>query len=123
MVVVYQQEPKLTPEEFIDVLVRSTLAGRRPVNETDTIRVMIENADLILTARSDGLLIGVSRAITDFAYCTYLSDLAIDEKHQRQGIGRELIRLTHEAALVHHSGSSGGTEGSDLLPEDRHDET
>ncbi|HEY2146296.1 MAG TPA: GNAT family N-acetyltransferase, partial [Pirellulales bacterium] len=35
---------------------------------------------------------------TDFAYCTYLSDLAVAESHQRQGIGRELIRRTHEAA-------------------------
>ena len=30
---------------------------------------------------------GVSRAITDFAYCTYLSDLAVDESYQKQGIG------------------------------------
>src|SRR5258705_331703 len=49
----------------------------------------------------DGLLVGVSRAITDFAFCTYLSDLAVDEKYQRQGIGRELIRRTHEAAGLH----------------------
>jgi len=40
----------------------------------------------------------VSRAITDFAYCTYLSDLAVDIEFQKQGIGRELIRRTHEAA-------------------------
>ena len=47
---------------------------------------------------SAGRLVGVSRAITDFSYCTYLSDLAVDRDYQRQGIGRELIRLTHEAA-------------------------
>jgi len=40
----------------------------------------------------------VSRAITDFAYCTYLSDLAVDVEYQRLGIGQELIRRTHEAA-------------------------
>ena len=99
--VTYRLEPDLTPEEFIDVLVRSTLAERRPVHDLDTIRAMLKNADVILTARLDGLLVGVSRAITDFAYCTYLSDLAVDEKHQRQGIGRELIRRTHEAAGLH----------------------
>lgn len=59
---------------------------------------MLRNADVIITAQHEGLLLGVSRAITDFAYCTYLSDLAVDERHQRQGIGRELIRRTHEAA-------------------------
>jgi len=55
----------------------------------------------LLTARFDELLVGVSRAITDFAYCTYLSDLAVDEQYQRQGIGRELSRRTHEAAGLH----------------------
>jgi predicted N-acetyltransferase YhbS len=60
---------------------------------------MIANADVMLTARNrDGLLVGVSRAITDYVYATYLSDLAVDEAYQRQGIGRELIRRTHEAA-------------------------
>jgi predicted N-acetyltransferase YhbS len=94
----YHQEPNLTPEEFIDVLVRSTLGERRPVHEPERIRKMLANANLILTARVDGLLVGVSRALTDFAFCTYLSDLAVDERYQKQGIGRELIRRTHEAA-------------------------
>lgn len=99
--ITYSLEPNLAPEEFIDVLVRSTLAERRPVRDLDTIRAMLKNADVILTARFDRLLVGVSRAITDFAYCAYLSDLAVDERHQRQGIGRELIRRTHEAANLH----------------------
>lgn len=98
MSVTYGLEPDLEPEEFIDVLVRSTLAERRPVSDLDTIRAMLKNANVIATARLNGQLIGVSRAITDFAFCTYLSDLAVDEKHQRQGIGQELIRRTHEAA-------------------------
>jgi predicted N-acetyltransferase YhbS len=97
----YQLEPDLTVEDFIDVLVRSTLAERRPVSERDTIGAMLKNADVIVTARLDRLLVGVSRAITDFAYCTYLSDLAVDVQHQRRGIGRELIRRTHEAAGLH----------------------
>jgi predicted N-acetyltransferase YhbS len=99
--VTYHLEPDLTPEDFIDVLKRSTLAERRPVSDLDTIRAMLKNADVILTARLNGLLVGISRAITDFAFCTYLSDLAVDEKHQRQGIGRELIRRTHAAAGLH----------------------
>jgi len=51
-----------------------------------------------VTARLDGRLVGVSRAITDYSFCTYLSDLAVDQDFQRQGIGKELIRRTHEAA-------------------------
>lgn len=98
MPVQYNVEPDLAPEEFIEVLVRSTLAERRPIHDRKTIERMLAQADVIATARSEGLLIGVSRALTDFAYCTYLSDLAVDVAYQRLGIGRELIRRTHEAA-------------------------
>ncbi len=96
--ITYRNEPELAPSEFLEILERSGLAERRPVGEAETIRAMLRNADLFLTARIDGRLVGVARAITDFAYCTYLSDLAVDQAHQRQGIGRELIRRTHEAA-------------------------
>ena len=101
MDITYQQEPGLDPAEFIDVLVRSTLAERRPVHDADTIHGMLAHADLILTARAGGLLVGVSRALTDFHYCTYLSDLAVDEKFQGRGIGKELLHRTHEAAGLH----------------------
>src|SRR5208337_3106078 len=94
----YQLEPDLSVEEFIDVLVRSTLAERRPVNDRPTIAKMLAHADILVTARHDGRLVGVSRAISDFSYCTYLADLAVDEAFQGRGIGRELIRRTHEAA-------------------------
>jgi predicted N-acetyltransferase YhbS len=62
---------------------------------------MLANADVLLTARVEGRLVGVSRAISDFAYRTYLSDLAVDEAYQKRGTGRELVRRTHEAAGRH----------------------
>jgi GNAT superfamily N-acetyltransferase len=101
MNVTYVLEPNLSPADFIDVLVRSTLAERRPVGRADVIRAMLKHADIIVTARVDNRLVGVSRAITDFAYCTYLSDLAVDEAFQKRGIGRELIGRTHTAAGLH----------------------
>ena len=102
MGIVYSVEPGLPVQEFVDVLVRSTLAERRPLSQRDVIAAMLANADVIASARTDeGLLVGVSRAISDFAYCTYLSDLAVDVAFQRRGIGRELIRRTHEAAGLH----------------------
>jgi len=97
-VVDYGLEPSLTSAEFVDLLERSTLAERRPVDQPETIETMLRKADLIVTARVDGKLVGISRAITDFSFCTYLSDLAVDVAFQSQGIGRELIRRTHEAA-------------------------
>jgi GNAT superfamily N-acetyltransferase len=99
--IAYKLEPHLSATEFVDVLVRSTLAERRPVTRLDVIQGMLKHADLILTARDEELLVGISRAITDFSYCTYLSDLAVDQAFQGRGIGRELLRRTHEAAGLH----------------------
>src|SRR4051812_43563060 len=74
----YTIELELRPDEFIDVLRRSTLAERRPVDDRATIIGMLANADIIIAARNEsGQLVGVSRAITDYHYCTYLSDLAV----------------------------------------------
>jgi ribosomal protein S18 acetylase RimI-like enzyme len=98
MTVSYKIEDDLSATEFIDVLRRSTLSERRPVDDRERIEKMLEKASVIVCARIAGQLIGVSRAITDFAYCTYLSDLAVDARFQRQGIGKELTRLTHMAA-------------------------
>jgi GNAT superfamily N-acetyltransferase len=92
--ITYQIEKNLSVEEFIDVLNKSTLGARRPVNELERIRKMLEHGNLIVTARANNKLIGVARSLTDFLYCTYLSDLAVDEAYQKQGIGKELIRLT-----------------------------
>jgi GNAT superfamily N-acetyltransferase len=94
----YQLEPELAADEFIDVLRRSTLAERRPVDEPARISRMLAEADVIVTARSGGLLIGVARGLSDFSYCTYLSDLAVDERFQRQGVGKELLHRLHAAA-------------------------
>lgn len=101
MTITYHLEPNLSTTEFIDVLVRSTLAERRPVKRLDVISGMLNHADIILAARVEETLVGVSRAITDYSYCTYLSDLAVDQAYQRLGIGRELIRRTHDAAGLH----------------------
>ena len=59
---------------------------------------MLRQADLIVTARNGRRLVGISRALTDFSYCCYLSDLAVDAAYQRQGIGRRLIAETQQSA-------------------------
>ncbi len=96
--IVYSLEPHLTSEDFIAVLRSSGLAARRPIHNLEQIEGMLKNADIIVTARLEGQLIGVSRALTDYQFCTYLSDLAVSRDHQRKGIGKLLIEKTHEAA-------------------------
>jgi predicted N-acetyltransferase YhbS len=90
----YQTEENLSVEEFRAILVNSTLGERRPIDVPETLSKMLQHGNLIITAREDGKLIGVARSLTDFLYCTYLSDLAVDETYQKKGVGKELIRLT-----------------------------
>ena len=98
MQIVYGLEPELSAQAFRDILVASTLAERRPADDVERLERMLRHADIILTARDGRRLVGVSRAITDFAYCCYLSDLAVDARYQRQGIGKRLIEETHRRA-------------------------
>ncbi|MFM1875435.1 MAG: hypothetical protein RL266_1172 [Bacteroidota bacterium] len=93
----YSIDDSVTLDEFREVLVNSTLGERRPIDDEETLTNMLAHANLIATARIDGRLIGIARSLTDFHYCTYLSDLAVDLNHQKTGIGKELIRLTKEA--------------------------
>jgi predicted N-acetyltransferase YhbS len=60
--------------------------------------LMLRNANLVITAWDQDLLVGISRSLSDFTYVTYLSDLAVRESHQRRGIGKELIRRTQDAS-------------------------
>jgi len=96
--IVYAVEPRLDAEAFIDLLRRSTLDQRRPVDEPARIARMLTNSNLIVTARSDGRLIGVARALADFGFACYLSDLAVDREWQRRGIGRALMARVHAEA-------------------------
>lgn len=70
---------------------------RRPVDDLERIGRMIAHANLIVCARDGERLVGIARALTDFSYCCYLSDLAVDAEYQRQGIGKALIERVQEA--------------------------
>ena len=98
----YSNNHPITEAAFIDLLQRSTLAARRPVESPECIKAMLQHANLLCTAWDDDVLIGVARSVSDFEYCCYLSDLAVDLKYQHQGVGRELIRLT-QARLGKHA--------------------
>lgn len=101
MPITYALEADLSVQEFRDVLIASTLAERRPANDLERLDQMLRRADIIVTARDAGQLVGVSRAISDFSYCCYLSDLAVHVAYQRQGIGKRLIEETRKTAGEH----------------------
>jgi GNAT superfamily N-acetyltransferase len=66
----------------------------RPIQDIPRIAKMLSNANLVISAWDGERLVGVSRALTDYSYCCYLSDLAVDVAYQKHGIGRELVRRT-----------------------------
>ena len=74
----------------------STLGERRPVKDRERMRLILANANLVVTAWEGELLVGIARSLSDFSYATYLSDLAVRGSHQKRGIGRELVRRTQE---------------------------
>ncbi|WP_018219844.1 GNAT family N-acetyltransferase [Salinispora pacifica] len=76
----------------------SGLGARRPIAEAGRLAAMVRNANLVLTCRVGGELVGIARSISDFSYVTYLSDIAVDRAYQRSGIGKALIAATQQEA-------------------------
>jgi len=69
---------------------------KRPVDDLTRIQKMIDNADVIASAWHGKKLVGIARVITDFVYCSYLSDLAVSKEFQNRGIGTELVNQIRE---------------------------
>ncbi|MFE2012233.1 GNAT family N-acetyltransferase [Streptomyces sp. NPDC059491] len=90
--------PDLDLGDVLRVYRESGLGERRPIEETERMAAMVRNANLVVTCRVDGELVGIARSVSDFSYVTYLSDIAVVRDHQRSGIGRELIDATREEA-------------------------
>lgn len=94
MNVEYKINEDITVDEFVSVLKQSTLAERRPIKDLSCMQGMLEHANLVVQARINSRLVGIARSVTDFNYCCYLSDIAVDKAYQGQGLGRKLIELT-----------------------------
>jgi GNAT superfamily N-acetyltransferase len=93
---IYQVETEVKAKEFRDLLMESGLGARRPVDDIARLEAMLRNANLVVTARLDGALVGIARSMTDFAFCCYLSDLAVSEKVQGRGVGAKLLEFTRK---------------------------
>ena len=94
--ITYRLGNDLDLDAVIDLYIDSTIGERRPVENRERMRRMLAEADLVVTAWDGETLVGISRSVTDWVFCTYLSDLAVRLDFQAQGIGRELVRRTRQ---------------------------
>lgn len=88
---------QLSLEQVIELYRASTLGARRPVDSPERMKQMLELANLVITAWDGERMVGIARSLSDFTFCTYMSDLAVHLDYQRRGIGKELIRRTQHA--------------------------
>jgi predicted N-acetyltransferase YhbS len=96
-VISYRTGNNLDVDAVIELYKSCSLGARRPSDDRQRMAAMLANANLVISAWDGELMVGISRSLSDFAYATYLSDLAVRDSYQKTGIGRELIRLTQEA--------------------------
>ncbi len=89
--IVYAQEQNLRVEDYVAVLGETTMRDRRPLANRARIGEMLAGANFIVTAREDGVILGLARCITDYAWVAYCAELAVRERAQGRGIGLGLI--------------------------------
>ena len=95
MEIQFRTNEKVTAEAVIEVFKSSGI--NRPVDDVKRMQTMIDNSNLVVTAWKGMELIGISRSVTDYSYCFYLSDLAVKKEYQKFGIGKTLIDITQQA--------------------------
>jgi GNAT superfamily N-acetyltransferase len=98
MTIAYAVE-RVGAEEAFDLLTRSGyFEGITLKVDAADVGQAFDGSNLVVTARHDGLLVGVVRALTDFSRHCFVASVAVDPNCQGQGVGRQLISRTHEAA-------------------------
>lgn len=90
----YQVNAELSVADVIRVFNASGIV--RPTQDAARIEHMFAQANLVVSAWHEGRLVGVARGLTDYSYCCYLSDLAVDKAYQRQGIGGALLEQVRQ---------------------------
>jgi len=92
--IVYKFDVMPAAQQVIELYKEAGLP--RPTHDPQRIKAMFDNSDLIVTAWDEDKLVGVSRTVTDWVWCSYLADLAVNPDYKRTGIGKKLIELTRK---------------------------
>ena len=94
MEIIYRKDIKPDTDQIVEVYNSSGI--NRPTTDKEQIEKMYANSNLVLISWDNDKLVGISRSLTDFCYCCYLSDLTVRREYQSSGIGKKLIELTKD---------------------------
>jgi GNAT superfamily N-acetyltransferase len=90
---VHKNKP-ITLDQFVSVYRRSNI--NRPVDDSARMQAMMNSSNLIVSAWNNEELIGLARCFIDYAWVCYLSDLLVDVKYQKNGVGKLLINKVRD---------------------------
>jgi len=88
----------VTPHEVAELFIE---LGWGTAKEYSTTRMKrsLENCDIVVSARNEeGELVGIARALSDFATTTKILDMLVAPEYQRQGIGIRMMRMIEALA-------------------------
>ncbi|MDX1678771.1 GNAT family N-acetyltransferase [Arsukibacterium sp.] len=82
----------VTEVELSEAIALYVASGiNRPTHQPERMQLMLQHANLIITARQQGRLVGLARCLTDYSFVVYIADLLVDKAWQQQGIGGRLL--------------------------------
>jgi ribosomal protein S18 acetylase RimI-like enzyme len=99
MPITYAVNEIIEVSDAVELLRRSRAAA--PSDDAHRLVRIVPEANVVVTARDNGRLIGLARGLKEDSGCCYLSDLIVDRAYQSQGIGEQLIRHAHDVVGEH----------------------
>jgi ribosomal protein S18 acetylase RimI-like enzyme len=96
MTIVYAQEQQLAVADYVAVLGDTIMRAKRPLANTERVAKMLAGANFVVTAREGGVILGVARCITDFAWIAYCCELAVKESAQGRRVGTGMLKFIEE---------------------------
>jgi ribosomal protein S18 acetylase RimI-like enzyme len=98
MVTIYNSKKSVAPYEAAALYIALGW-GDSKTYSVARMRRSLENCDIVISARNEnGELVGLSRALSDFAIDTKILDMVIDPDYQRQGLGKKMMREIEKLA-------------------------
>jgi ribosomal protein S18 acetylase RimI-like enzyme len=96
MIITYSTDKIPDLDDVIHLYRLCLVESPRPVDDRDRMKDLIQHASILCTAYNNKKLVGICRALSDFSYVTYISDLAVHPDFQAQHIGKALLEKTKE---------------------------